>query len=131
MNYDYIHSCTTGCVLFKGTLKHSRACPKCNTSRFVENSQSIPRKHFPLIPQLLKMYMCKTLVELLIWRHKDGASIDGLIRGVSDSESWKHIIGKWSDFVVEQKNLIKVSTRWGEPFWWFEFMSLYMASCFT
>ncbi len=44
LNYDSIQSCTNGCVLFKGTLKHSRVCPKSNTNRFVDNSQSVPRK---------------------------------------------------------------------------------------
>ncbi len=53
LSYDSIQSYTNGCVIFKSTLKHSKVCPKCNTNRFVENSQSVPRKvlqHFPLIP---------------------------------------------------------------------------------
>jgi hypothetical protein len=39
-----------------------------------------------------------------IW-HKDGASTDGLIRNVPDSQSWKHIIGQWSNFAVEVRNI--------------------------
>jgi hypothetical protein len=56
LSYDSIHTCTNGCVFFLGTLKDSRVCPKCNTSRFVDESQCVPWKvlrHFPLIPRLL------------------------------------------------------------------------------
>jgi len=49
--------------------------------RFADKSSYVPQKvfgHFPLIPRLLLMYRCKTLVELLIW-HKHGANTNGLI----------------------------------------------------
>jgi len=50
------------------------------------------------------MYRCKTLAKLLIW-HKDGASTDGLIQSVPNSQSWKYITGKWLDFAVEARNI--------------------------
>jgi len=46
LNYDSTNNYTNGCVLLRGTLKHSRVCPKCNISRFVKNSQNVPRKVF-------------------------------------------------------------------------------------
>jgi hypothetical protein len=82
-------------------------CPKCNSNRFMDGSQSIPWKvirHFPLIPRLLQMYRCKTLAELLVW-HKNGSSSDGLVRSVLDSKRWKHIDEKWLDFANEPHNI--------------------------
>jgi hypothetical protein len=69
LNYDSTHNCTNGCVFFRGTLKDCKVYPKCNTNRYMEESQCVPWKvlqHFLLILRLLQMYMCKTLAELLI-----------------------------------------------------------------
>jgi hypothetical protein len=55
LNYNSIHACYNGCVLFKGELKDSKAWPKCKKSRYIERSNTIPCKvfcHFPLIPRL-------------------------------------------------------------------------------
>jgi hypothetical protein len=70
-------------------LAHERMCLKCNSNWFVDRSQSIPKKafqHFSSIPQLVRMYRCKTLVELLIW-HKSGTSTNGLVQNVPNSIS--------------------------------------------
>jgi hypothetical protein len=40
--YDSIHKCTNGCVLFQGALTDYKVCPKCNTNRYVEESQCLP-----------------------------------------------------------------------------------------
>lgn len=95
-------------VFFQGTLKDCRVCPKCNTNKYVEESQYLPRKvlqHFPLIPRLLWMYRCKTLVELLI-QHKNGTNTNGLIRSMPDFRNLKHIFEKWSKFVAKVHNII-------------------------
>jgi hypothetical protein len=42
LNYNSIHACYNGCVLFKGELKGATSCPKCKRSRFVEGLQHIP-----------------------------------------------------------------------------------------
>ncbi len=68
LTYESIHAYTNGCVLFQQSLKPTIICPKCNTSRYMERFESIPRKmfeHFPLIPWLVRMYRCKSLAELM------------------------------------------------------------------
>jgi len=74
---------------------------------FLKALQETPMKvlrHFLLIPQLLCIYRCKSLAELLTW-HKDGASSDGLIWCVPDSMNWKHINDKWPNFANDSWNL--------------------------
>jgi hypothetical protein len=49
LTYESIHAYTNGCVFFRESLKP-------NTIRYMEGSESIPRKvfwHFPLIPRLV------------------------------------------------------------------------------
>jgi hypothetical protein len=58
LSFDSIHNYIIGCVFFPGTLKDYRMCPKCNTNKYVEELQYVPRKvlqHFLLIPRLLWM----------------------------------------------------------------------------
>jgi hypothetical protein len=50
------------------------------------------------------MYMCITLIELLIW-HKNEVSTNGLIQSVQDFKSWKQIYEKWVDFVTKAHNI--------------------------
>jgi hypothetical protein len=102
LSYYSIHTCTTSCMFFGGALKDSRMCPKCNTYRFVDELSSIVFRHFTLIPRLLRMYRCKTLVELLIW-HKHGANTNGLVWNVPDFKSWKHIYEKWREFALKHE----------------------------
>jgi hypothetical protein len=35
LNYEPIHACTNGCVLFCGALKQSHVCPQCDANRYV------------------------------------------------------------------------------------------------
>jgi hypothetical protein len=60
MNYEIIHACPGGCVLFHDQYKDLCQCPvrTYNKSRYIEGSKVIPTKvirHFPLIPRLLCM----------------------------------------------------------------------------
>jgi hypothetical protein len=80
LNYDSIHACPNGCVLFQDTLRGSQVCPRCNNNRFVDGSHGVPQKvfcHFLVILKLVHMYRCKTIV-VLIW-HKSGVSLNGLV----------------------------------------------------
>jgi hypothetical protein len=45
-NYDSIHACPNGCVLFRDRLKQSEMCPKCSSNKFVDGLQAIPWKVF-------------------------------------------------------------------------------------
>jgi hypothetical protein len=73
----------------------------------MEGSKSIPQKvlsHFPLMSRLIHMYICKSLAELMTW-HKNGANVDGLIKSVAYSTTWKHISTTWPNFVDNPFNI--------------------------
>jgi hypothetical protein len=42
LNYDSIHACPNGCVLFKDNLNQSEVYPKCSSNKFKDGSQVIP-----------------------------------------------------------------------------------------
>ena len=53
LEYNNIHACTEGCVLYKDDYAELETSPKCSKSRWLEGTNSIPAKvirHFPLIP---------------------------------------------------------------------------------
>ncbi len=107
LTYESIHVCTNGCVFFQEGLKTTIICPKCNNNRYMEGSKSIPQKvlsHFPLMSRLIHMYICKSLAELMTW-HKNGANVDGLIKSVAYSTTWKHISTTWPNFVDNPFNI--------------------------
>ena len=107
LSYNTIHACKNGHCLFKIELKDAKEYPQCKESRYVPNSDSILVKvlrHFPLIPQLLRMYRCKWLVELMMW-HVEGKSKDNKVRSIVDSKAWKDVDTRWPDFAKEPRNL--------------------------
>jgi len=61
-------------------------------------------QYFLLIPQLVKMYRCKSLAKLCTW-HKNNVPANGLVRSVIDSITYKHISEKWLEFVNNSHNI--------------------------
>ena len=105
--YDAIHACEAGCVLFRKELVDETHCPKCNLSRYVDGSSTIPRKvlrHFPIIPRLKRMFHCSNIAQLMQW-HFANRSTDGMVRSVFDSKAWKHIDDTWTEFAAEPRHV--------------------------
>ena len=91
LNYNTIHACEGGCVLFIGPYVH---CPKCNKPRY-KDSEKKKRpckvlRHFPLIPRLKRMFRSPVISELMVW-HSKNKSTDGMVRHPCDSKAWQHI----------------------------------------
>ncbi len=102
LTYNSIHDCHNGCVLFQYTHKDADVCSKCQINKFMDGSFTISQKmfrHFLLIPKLIRMYKCKSMVERLAW-HSIGTSSNGLIQSVADSIAWKHINENWPKFLI-------------------------------
>jgi hypothetical protein len=58
LNYNNIHACPDGCVLYEDERADVQVCPKCSKSRWMDGTNSIPAKvirHFPLVPRLKRM----------------------------------------------------------------------------
>ena len=94
LNYNTIHTCEGGCVLFRGTLENATRCPKCNAPRYKDTTQcKRPRKvlrHFPLIPRLKRMFRSPAISELMLW-HSKNRSTDGMVRHPCDFRAWRHV----------------------------------------
>jgi hypothetical protein len=103
LNYNTIHACQSGCVLFRGQYKEATHCPKCKLPRYKdEANKRRPWKvlrHFPLIPRLRRMFRTPKISELMVW-HAKNTSSDGLVRHPCDSKAWKHVHENWSTWPV-------------------------------
>ena len=92
--YNMIHACPKGCCLFKGDLEDAEKCPVCDLDRYRMCGRSrVPvliLRHFPLIPQLQRMFSSKKLSRLNVWHHFH-KSQDGKMRHTADSPQWNFV----------------------------------------
>ena len=92
--YSMIHACPNGCCLFKGDLEDVEKCPVCEHDRYRMCGRSrVPTlilRHFPLIPQLQRMFSSKKLSKLNVW-HFFNKSVDGKMRHTADSPQWNFV----------------------------------------
>ena len=92
--YNMIHACPNGCCLFKDDLETSEKCPVCEHDRYRmcgrSKVPSLVLRHFPLIPQLQRMFSSRKLSKLNIWHHFH-KSEDGKMRHTADSPQWKFV----------------------------------------
>ena len=92
--YNIIHACPNGCCLFKGEFEDKDKCPVCDHDRYRMCGRSrIPKlilRHFPLIPQLQRMFSAKRLSKLNVW-HYYHRSQDGKMRHTADSPQWNFV----------------------------------------
>jgi hypothetical protein len=108
LSYNIIPCCRKGCVRYRKQYKELDQCPKCGTSQYVDGSSTINAKvlrHFPLIPQLQKMYRSPEIADLLKW-HYYNQSEPGKMATVADSPTWRHIDTKIDrNFAEEKRNV--------------------------
>ena len=92
--YNMIHACPNGCCLFRGDLEDAEICPVCDCDRYRMCGRSrVPTlilRHFPLIPQLQRMFSSKKLSKLNVW-HYFNKSVDGKMRHTADSPQWNFV----------------------------------------
>ena len=109
MNYNNIHACPDGCVLYDGDHAELNVCPSCSKSRWMEGTNNVPSKvirHFPLIPRLKRMWRSPEIAGMLTGYTKH-VSADGIMRSVVDSPAWKHIDNDvaFDNFGTEKRNM--------------------------
>jgi hypothetical protein len=95
LQYNVIHCCPAGHVLFRGELEDRDTCPKpeCGLSRWIPGSTTVPAKvlrHFPLIPRLKCMFRSPTISKLLKWASKNKTGTDEM-KSVANSPAWNHV----------------------------------------
>jgi len=111
LNYEAIHACPKGHMLFRGQYAKADKCHICQSSRYLKRGKSlIPAKvlrHFPIAPRLLRMYKIQKIAELQTWT-ANNQSPDGKVRHTGDSKQWKHIDENphlFNDFGKEARNI--------------------------
>ena len=71
LNYEAIHACPKGHMLFRGQYANANKCHICQTSRYLKRGKSlVPAlvlRHFPIAPRLLRMYRIQKIAELQTW----------------------------------------------------------------
>lgn len=87
------HVCSNDCILYRGELKDSVVCPKCNEPRF--RVQNIPKRTFhylPLGPRLIRSYGTEEISCLLQGHGGEIGEVSnrGIMRDIHDSPKWKH-----------------------------------------
>jgi hypothetical protein len=109
--YDKIHACKNGCVLFWKEHADKVACPKCNTSRWVDRKgkkSKIPQKvlrYFPIKSRLQRLFMTKEMANEMRW-HKEGREDDGnTLRHPADSITWKEFDRRYEWFASDSRNV--------------------------
>ena len=109
LQYNNIHCCPDGCVLYEEEHADLSECPKCGKARWLEGTSCIPAKvirHFPLIPRLRRMFRSSEIAQMLTGWTKH-VSEDGVMRSVVDSPAWKHVDhdAAFGNFGSENRNL--------------------------
>ena len=75
----------------------AECCAKCDGPRFSDGDRKKYRvkvlHHFPIIPQLQRIFYCPSISVLMKWHAEDQSNregSDGLVRHPYDSKAWKH-----------------------------------------
>ncbi|XP_029128474.1 uncharacterized protein LOC114916287 [Cajanus cajan] len=113
LGYEKIHACPNDCILYKNDLSNEEKCPKCNFSRWKNNSsddearKKIPAKilrWFPLKPRLQRLFMSSKIASFMTW-HEYGRTKDGLMRHLADSLAWKDFDNRYPEFSSNPQNV--------------------------
>ena len=108
LQYNSVHACRNGCILFRNAYADVEICPMCQADRYRCVGQSrVPWKvlrHFPLIPRLKRMFSTPELASLMTW-HSENVSSDGAMRGPYDAPQWEHVRREHAAFEGDSRNL--------------------------
>ena len=116
LEYQKIHACPNGCVLYKDEFASLKTCPTCRLSRFKkkidensgdEDKDGPPAKvmwYLSIIPRFKRLFSIKEDVKNLKW-HVDGRKYDKLLQYLANSPQWKKIDETFPEFGAEPRNL--------------------------
>ena len=107
LSHETIHCCECGRTLYWKENAKLDHCPKCEKSKYIAGSSSIPSRvlrYFSVIKRLRRMFRCPELAEHMRW-HNANHSQDGQMRSVVDSEQWRFIEEQYHVFNGEERNV--------------------------
>ena len=107
LSHETIHCCECGKTLYWKENADLQQCPKCQKSRYISGSTSIPvrvLRYFSIIKRLRRMFRCPELAKHMRW-HSANHSQDRKMRSVVDSEQWRFIDGTFPSFSRHERNV--------------------------
>ena len=107
LSHETIHCCDCGRTLYWRENANLLECPKCNKSRYIAGSNTVPvraLRYFSLIKRLRRMFRCPELAKHMRW-HSNNHSTDGKMRSVVDSEQWRFIDEHFPAFSRPDRNI--------------------------
>ncbi|KAM0880824.1 hypothetical protein ACQ4PT_033317 [Festuca glaucescens] len=124
MDYEKIHCCPKGCILFRKEFAELTHCPLCKASRYLEvkdahgqvtqtkKAASILR-YLPFIKRLQHLYMSEESARQMMW-HKHGirypdADKKKKMKHPTDGTSWKHFDSKYPNEAKDARNIPSAS----------------------
>ncbi|XP_060202613.1 uncharacterized protein LOC132631031 [Lycium barbarum] len=109
LKYIKIHACPNDYMLFRNQFadKKVNECLVCGASRWKNKDKKIPAKflrYFPLKPRLQRLFMSSKTSKLMRWHHEE-RNKDGVLRHPADSEAWKTLDNRYSEFASDPRNV--------------------------
>jgi hypothetical protein len=132
MDYEKIHCCPKGCILFRKEFAELDHCPLCKASRYLEvkdahglvtqtkKAASILR-YLPFIKRLQRLYMSEDSARQMTW-HKHGirypdADKKKKMKHPADGTAWKHFDSQYPNEAKDARNVrIAIATDGFNPF---------------
>ncbi|MBI0383777.1 hypothetical protein JBE27_47870, partial [Streptomyces albiflaviniger] len=128
MDYEKIHCCPKGCLLFWKEYAGDNYCRKCGSSRYLEvttadgqkKQTAIPAKilrYLPFIRRIQRLYMTEESSRQMTW-HKHGKRYNPeKMAHLADAEAWKDFDRKHSEKAKEVQNVrIAIATDGFNPY---------------
>ncbi|CAM8954763.1 unnamed protein product [Rhodiola kirilowii] len=111
LNYEVIHACEHGCVLYYKELSDLDNCPVCGEARYdyVDGNRKAAKKfvrYFPITPRLQRLYTSPYVAKEMRW-HGERRVSEGLddLRHPADGDTWKNFNKQFPDFSNEIRNV--------------------------
>ena len=118
LSYNKIDACRNDCMLFWKENAKLDACKVCHASRWKDEKHSREEnrkengkkfsvkvlRHFPLKPQLQRLFMCSKTASEMCWNYEECIK-DRIMRHPTNSKAWKKFDELLQGFASEPHNV--------------------------
>lgn len=108
MPYEKIHVCPNNCMLYYKDNKHKEKCDFCDTPRYVDGSNKVPRKvlrYMPITDRLQRLYAHEATAKMMRWHKESPPSMSGRMEHPRDAKAWQQFDVDWPEFAQEARNV--------------------------
>uniref|UniRef100_A0A0A8XRK8 Uncharacterized protein n=1 Tax=Arundo donax TaxID=35708 RepID=A0A0A8XRK8_ARUDO len=108
MPYQKIHVCYNNCMLYYKENRDKEKCDFCNTPRYEDGSNKVPRKvlrYLPITDRLQRLYAHEEIAKKMRWHKEAPRSKSGKMEHPCDAEAWQQFDVDFPDFAQEPRNV--------------------------